>query len=300
MQLMLEQIEWLKSQISYLIGTVGTLDEFIKTDFATCSDNLATFEKKICQIAQAASAEEQVLFIDQVGELNKVFQNELFGEDCIDNVEVGCPVAGSVLSEITILDQRITTIEGNNNNASISDLQDQIDALTLIVTSIQADIAALDTRLTAAENGIISINTLITDIQTAITDLETRVTDIESSLSAHSDMYHIIKVCGDIAASGPIYEAILANNTHTTFVGYTATPSSKGLHVLAEAGITGDLYLRTTVNTRLCKFKVYDLTTELKMCWNNQNRRASENSIDTECDAANDIANPTANCTCVQ
>jgi len=154
-----EQIEWLKSQISYLIGTVGTLDEFIKTDFATCSDNLATFEKKICQIAQAASAEEQVLFIDQVGELNKVFQNELFGEDCIDNVEVGCPVAGSVLSEITILDQRITTIEGNNNNASISDLQDQIDALTLIVTSIQADIAALDTRLTAAENGIISINT---------------------------------------------------------------------------------------------------------------------------------------------
>lgn len=286
------EVQQLKQMVLELQGTVAQIDAFTANDFSDCRSGLPAFEQKICQIAQTATAEQQVIFTGQLQEITKIFQTELFGDDCIDAVEVGCPVAGSVL-------ERIETVETNMIDPTIvADIQADIAQLQLDVSQLQGDLATLENRLNNFNGTGNSIEVVISGIESDISALESRVSDLEAAIN-DGDIYQTIMLCEDNAASGPVFEPVLMTGNLLEIYAYMRASNNKvGMGVLAEAGASGDQYLTTSGNTKKCKFKIYDLTTELKICWVNNDRKATTGEIDTECDSAGGFVSPTANCTC--
>jgi len=276
------ELENLKKTVLQLQGTVAQLDAFTASDFSDCSSRLPPFETKICQIAQTSTAEQRVLFSSQLAQASKIFQNELYGEDCINDTDVGCPISGSITDQI----QQV-----NTNTISLGALQGQ-------VASLQNDVVLINNRLNNFNGSGQSIELIIEDLATNIANLESRVDVIEDSINSNK-VFQSIAVCGDIPSSGPLYEVLLLSGDHSSVTAYLESGSRSGLARLQETGDgQGDLLYSTTLNTRKCNFKIYDLGSELRLCWNNSNRLSNENSINNECDSSNNFLNPTANCTC--
>jgi hypothetical protein len=236
--------------VASLIGTVADINNFVNSDFSNCSGSLTPFEQKICQVAQAASAEQQAVLQSQLATFSKMLQDSLYGSDCTSTVSPGCPAPGSILSDVA-------------SHAS------QIATLT-------SDIAALDSRLTTAES--------------AITALDTRLDAVEATSATTS--YRTVQVCGNIVNSGPVYEIALIRSDNAQVVGWVQSGSKDGLGIWSQAG-GGTKYLTTSLNTVSCKFKVYDLTTTVKVCWKNTDKNASSAAIDAAC-----LPTPTGTCTC--
>ena len=278
------ELEKLKKQIIELQGTVAQINSFVASDFSNCSASLPAFESKICQIAQTATAEQQVIFTGQLQKVVKIFQNEIYGEDCIDDTSPGCPVAGSILADIADID--------------VSGLEADIAQLQADVLQLQADLAGISSRLDDFNGSGTSIEAVIAGIDSDLLDLENRIETLEEAIN-QGDIYHTYLLCEDIADSGPAYEPILVTGDNTLIVAYMEGSSKNGMGVVAEAGITGTQYLETDSNTKKCNFAVYDLTSSLKVCWNNANRNANNSSIDNVCDSANNFTSPTGDCTCV-
>ena len=275
------EMDKLRTIVMELQGTVAQIDAFTENDFSDCSSSLPEFEKKICQIAQTATAEQRLEYTAQLADIVKIFQTELYGEDCIDTVEVGCPVTGSITDII------------DDNDASVSQLQSDVLAL-------QSDMAALEARLDNFNGSGNSVETVISGIESDITAIDARVTALENTIN-NNTVFKAIAICRDIAASGPIYETVLLNGDRLSITAYIKTGTKSGLGVIKDYNDgNGDLYKTTSLNSKNCKFKIYETisNSDLNICWNNSNRNASEASIDTECDSANDFAAPTANCTC--
>jgi hypothetical protein len=283
------EIQRLKNQVFELQGSVAQIDAFTASDFSNCTTGLPAFETKICQIAQTATAEQRVLFSSQLAETTKIFQNELYGEDCINTTEPGCPVVGSILSDI----QQVST-----NTSNIQENADDIIQLQSDMLILQSDISTLEGRLDNFNGTGSSIEVVIDTIQSDLNTLSGRVDVLEDSINSDR-VYQSVPICGDIVDSGPLYEVILLSGDKTTITGYIQAGGRSGLGLIKETNDgQGDIYARTTLNTRRCGFNIYDLTTELKICWANHDRRSSSSDIDMECDEANGFANPTANCTC--
>jgi outer membrane murein-binding lipoprotein Lpp len=275
------EMDKLRTIVMELQGTVAQIDAFTENDFSDCSSNLPEFEKKICQIAQTATAEQRLEYAAQLADMAKIFQTELYGEDCIDTVEVGCPATGSITDII------------DDNDTSVSQLQS--DVLTL-----QSDIASLEARLDNFNGSGNSVEIVISGIESDVTTIDARVTALENTIN-NNTVFKAIALCRDIAASGPMYETVLMNGDRLSVTAYIKTGTKSGLGVVKDYNDgEGDLYLTTSLNSKNCKFKIYETTanSDLNICWNNANRNASEASIDTECDSTNDFTSPTADCTC--
>jgi len=283
-----KEIENLKQVVLQLQGTVAQINAFTASDFSNCTTGLPPFETKICQIAQTSTAEQRVLFASQLSAISKMFQDELYGEDCTNETETGCPVSGSIISEVESLGTDITTFSTD------------IAALQIQTTQLESDLLILEGRLNNFNGSGDSIETVLTSIDNDIVLLESRITDIENSINSDT-VFQAVALCGDISSSGPIFETLLLSGDKQSITAYLEDGNDAGLGQLkiVDDG-QGDIYLNTTLNTRRCNFKVYEYNSELKVCWNNSNRRANESSIDNECDFSGGFVNPTGNCTCTE
>jgi hypothetical protein len=283
-----EELDRLKDELLKLQGTIAQIDAFVANDFADCTSGLPAFETKICQISQTATAQERILYTQQLGEVAKVFQDEIYGEDCINTTDVGCPVADSMTSDIESIQVDIAS-----NNSDVAQVVADIATLNSNVSTLELELDAIEVRLTSAEAAIVALENAQASILSRLDDLEEVV--------ANGDIFKTYQLCGDIANSGPIYEAVLMSGDKSFITAFITTGSKSGLGVLRTANDgDGDTYHSTRVNTRKCKFNIYDDTTELKICWNNADRSAAQAEINTECDSANSFANPTLDCTCTE
>ena len=259
-----EEIKILEEKIYQLEGTAGMIAAFVAGDFADCKTNLPPFEEKLCQVAQTASAEQLIKITGQMAIISESFQTELYGIDCANAVDVGCPVTGSIMDQLANLDPAD-------------------------ITQLQTDLAALELEVDGLENRFDDFDGSGNSIETVINNLDQRISDIEA-LVGGSDYYQWLFLCEDINLWR--HEPILRTGDKLTLRFYTAA-GNNGMGQLSVGD--GDSYIRTNLNPK-CNVKFYDLTTEYKVCWNNQDRNASEVSIDTECD--NGGASPTVDCTC--
>ena len=163
---------------------------------------------------------------------------------------------------------------------------------------MQTDLTALEDRLDDFDGSGNSIETVISGIETDISDLDTRVDDLEIAVSS-AELWNSVSICDDVTPdTGPYYEVLLVQGDKSEVTGYLQGSGGKrGLGVVWSTG-DGDVYSETTLNSKKCNFAIYEVSGEANICWNNTNRNASDSSIDTECDIANDLASPTADCTC--
>ena len=276
------EIAVLKDMIIKLQGTVAQINSFVAKDFSSCdSGSLPPFETKLCQIAQTATAEQQVVLFGQLQNLQSIMQESIYGADCINDTDAGCPAAGSILDDLATID--------------VSGIQSDISQLQTDVVSLQSTVNAINTRLDDFDGSGQSIETVISNIESDIASLDTRVSDIENTVNG-ADYYQWIFIGNDI--SGLVAkEPLLRTGDKLNVIAYINSSTNNGMGVIAVAGVTGDQYLETSVKPKV-QFKIYDLTTELKICWDNTDQQATETTINTECDSVNSFASPTANCTC--
>lgn len=266
------EVQAIQKQIAYLAEVVSSFSS--SSDFSTCNEvNLSALELHMCQIAQSATAEQQVLLAARLAELARVLQKSLYGDDCIpDSMGVlsgGCPLPGSIVYRLGSVDADLVMLHAQ-------------------VTSLISEIAALNLRLDSVES-------VITVINSTLASLDTRLDSVEATVSA-SDMLSIIEICDNITpTTGPVFEAFLISGDRAKLMAFVQTSGSKrGLSVLLSE-TDASLYTTTTLNTQACKFKVYTygLHLGLKVCWHKTNRSATEAQINTAC-------TPTigSNCTC--
>lgn len=273
-----ENIEFtqIKNQVLELEGTLAMITSFVAGDYSTCNEStLPPFELKICRIAQTANAEQLVQFSGQLNRVVGFMQESLYGPDCTNTIDQGCPVANSIVEKIDNLDLSV-----------IAQLQTDVN-------SLQTSINGLTSRLDDFDGSGESLETVINNIELDIAALESRIDDIENTI-AGSDYYTWVFLCNDAVT---INEPVLLRGDKQELIGYVDGGSGNGMGMMAKAGVSGHQYLTTSIKPK-CSFKVYDLNTSLKICWNNSDRSASALSIDTECDLGGSFASPTVNCTC--
>lgn len=271
----------LKQVVLQLQGTISQLNAFVAHDFADCETGLPPFETKICKIAQTATAEQRLEFSSQLAEMSKVFQTELFGEDCVNSIDIGCPTNNSILYRLDVYNSNISSI--------------QVDILNL-----QSDLATLESRLDNFNGTGESIETVILSNENAIILIKDRLNDIENTIN-NNTIFKSISLCRDIVDSGPLYETVLFESDRLSITAYIQTGSKSGLGHIKEFGDgSGDLFLMTNLNSKNCRFKIYEdyADNKLRICWNNSNRNSSEANIDLECDYLNNFSNMSNNCTC--
>lgn len=287
-----EELDDLKKQVLELQGTVAQITSFTANDFTSCNGSLPTFWQTICQISQTSNAEQSATFVGQMQQVAKIFQNELYGTDCINTTDPGCPVLTSVTGRLSTAETTIAS-----HTASITTINANVSTLQTAVAQLQTDVSAIKNRLNNFNGSGNSVETVITGIQSSITTLSARVTVLETTVNSGS-IYKTFLICGNISASGPAFEPILLTGDNTKAVAYLVSGTSNGMGVVSQAGVTGSLYLSTFANTATCKFRIYDRTTTIKVCWKNDNRSATSAQIDTACNSPT-FASPTAQCTCI-
>ena len=254
----------LERKVSYLAEIVGSLATV--SDFSTCnSDNLSALEVKVCKIAQAATAEQQVVLASRLAELARVLQSSLYGEDCIpsevDTFPVGCPLPSSIMYRMDMAEDDLVLLDAQ-------------------VTGLLASVAGLDSRLTSAED--------------AISALDNRVSVLEAQLDT-SETLSIVELCTDTApTTGPVFEAVLFTGDRAKLIAFVQSGSKRGMSVLVEE-TDPPLYTQTNLNTKTCRIKIYTHGSGqgMDVCWRNNNRSASEAQIDAVC-----LPTPSLNCTC--
>lgn len=279
-----QELEKLKNDVLKLQGTIAQINSFVASNFTNCDNSLPPFETKICQIAQTATAEQQIVFVGQLQQISKIFQTELYGLDCINTTDPGCPVVGSITEQVAGFDARIDDIEND-----LADVQ-------LDVAQLTVDLATLTTRLNNFNGSGSSIEVVVTGIESDITSLESRVDDLEQTIN-NGDIYRTFLICKNIANVGPAYEPVLITGSDQVVVAYIVSGTSNGMGVVSSAGVTGNYFSSTTASTRACNFKIYDRTTTVKLCWKNTDRQATSAAIDTACNAPSFVA-PLVTCTC--
>ncbi|MEI6079711.1 MAG: hypothetical protein WCQ53_03630 [bacterium] len=119
------------SKVDYLQSVTGMIGSLVQSEYASCSNSgdLAsnTLLRKICAVAQSATAEMQIQLSDQLG----IMQNNLQAQ--IDQIKSD------------LADESIT-------------LSQRVDAANASIASINTDLTSLEGRMTSAENAIAAIN----------------------------------------------------------------------------------------------------------------------------------------------
>lgn len=270
------KLDELNNRIKALELFASTFTSGVPSDFNDCSTLTSASEKKICQIAQTISATQSLELKTQLATIAKEFQNTLYGVDCINTTDVGCPVSGSLLERMTTARTDI-----NNNTSSISSINSTITSMQTIETNLTSKVNALETRLNAFNGTAESIETIITGIKSDITTLQTDMAEVKGILTP-SRIINQYLICGDVTASGPIYELILISGDKTKAYGSVKNGTFYGPALFFKAGDT-DLGFDTHLNTKTCHFKMYNnvAKTKVQACWLSSNRSATNAQIDT-------------------
>lgn len=279
-----KEIEELKTIIFALQGSIQFVEELGNSDFSGCSSDLDSFQRKICQIAQSSNSEQRVILVSQISEITKIFQNEMFGENCLNDVSPECPEVGSLVDRV--------------NKIESFDLPSELAFLKLDIAVLQSMASELNSRFNNFDGSNESIEVVIRGLASQIVELDTRVDTIETELN-EAEWWKTVQLCGDNKDSGPIYEVVLVNGSAEKVLAYGENRGSSGLTILKEIG-TDDGYFQTNLNSRSCNYVIYDRSDALTICWNNIDRKASQNEINTVCDVDGGFANRSQECTCTE
>ena len=155
-----------------LEGTIAMVNNFIAGDFSDCETSLPPFETKICRISQTASSEQMVRITGQLNYVVKEMQDSLYGVDCINDTDAGCPASGSIA-------EQIATFDPND------------------IVNIQNDIAALQNFQATIEGRLNNFDGSGQSIETVISGLDARIDDLEQVINGQ-DYYQWIFLCNDV------------------------------------------------------------------------------------------------------
>jgi hypothetical protein len=269
------QIKELTDRVNELSLFASTFTAGVTNEFADCNLVTLPLEKKMCQIAQTATATQQLELKSQLAIMAKEFQTVLFGDDCTDAAAVGCPVVGSIKAKIAEMDASIAT-----NTADIASINTTIVGIQASVTTLAGRVTTLEGRLNNVGGTGKTIETLISEISTDIVLMKADIATIKGTL-ANSKVLEAFAICGDNASSGPIYETLLLSGDRSKAFAYVKTGTADGLGLFFSAG-NANAYYGTNLNTRKCQFKMYNNAgnTAVQACWISTNRSATAAQID--------------------
>lgn len=281
-----EELDSLKQRVKALELFASTYTAGVDNVFSDCNSLSVPLEKKICQVAQTATATQQMETKAQLATIAKEFQITLYGDNCTSEVAAGCPVAGSLIARITSAESDLSTAKSD-----ISTIQGDITAMKILEGSLTTRVTALENRFDTFNGTASSIETIITGIQTDVGTLQTDVAAIQGVIVA-SKVLNQYLICGDNSVSGPVFELILISGDKTKAYGSIKNGLWYGLGLFFSAG-NANLFTTTHLNTRACNFKMYNNVgnTKIQACWINSNRSATAAQIDAARTAA------TATCT---
>lgn len=325
------EMQLLRNQVLSLQGTITMLNNFVASDFSSCTRALPPFEQKICQIAQTANGELLIKFKGQMGQWLKTLSDAYYGPDCYDTVGASCPATSSMLGRMSTVESDIATLEASQgaNDSAISTLQGQVSTLQSDMTSVTGRVTALENRLNDFDGSGSTIEVVIAGIDSDLTALTTtvsgidtrlivaegkisglesdvgildgRVDDMEEALDP-SSYFNVFDVCTGV----PQYtrpESILVTGDWSKVVSYSSIDKdNEGLSTVFEGD--GSIFTNTTLSPKDCNFKIYDLGVGngLDVCWKNTQRNPNEAALDAVCDPNNDEdpADKLAACTCLR
>jgi outer membrane murein-binding lipoprotein Lpp len=269
------QIEDLRIQIEEIRLIADDFTEGIDSEFTDCSVVTNAVEKKICQIAQTFNTQQQLEIKSQLGTMAKELQKALFGEDCINTTDVGCPVVNSIAAKLTQLELGVAA-----NKTDIASIKTRVSTLETNISGLTDRIAALESRFSNFNGSGQTVEAFVGVIKSDVTTLQTQVASIQSVLSS-GRILNAYSLCGDNPDSGPIYEMIAITGDKATAYGYVRTSSREGLGSFFKAGNTNTFYT-TSINSKNCNFKMYNdpTSTKVQACWISSNRRATSAQID--------------------
>jgi hypothetical protein len=281
-----QQIKDLKEKVDQLSLLTDSFTSGITNPFEDCATVTNAMERKICEIAQTFNASNQLEMTTQLGLAAKEFQKALFGEDCVNNTDPGCPVSGSVTSRLSAAETALA-----NNSASISAIQSTLTTVSNNVDSLLTRVTALESRLNNFNGSGQTAEVFVAAIRSDVTALQTTVASIQGLLSSDR-ILKTYSLCGDNISSGPIYELIAITGDKTKAYGYVKTGTAEGMGMFFKAG-DANKFASTHINSKTCNFKMYNDTTNTKIqaCWISTNRSATAAQIDAARTAA------TATCT---
>jgi CII-binding regulator of phage lambda lysogenization HflD len=280
------RLQQLQQQVDDLSLLASSFTEGINSTFSDCDTVSNVLEKKMCQIAQTFNVQQQLEIKSQLGTMAKEFQKALFGEDCINTTDAGCPIVGSIADKISGLETTIAS-----HTTSIASIQSTLSSLETSVSMLNGRVTVLENRFSNFNGSGQTIEVFVSAIKTDVTTLQTQVAAMQAIL-ANNRLLSMYSICGDNPDSGPIYEAIAITGDKTTAYGYVRKGNKEGMGSFFKAG-DANAYLTTSINSKTCKFKMYNdpTATKIQACWLNNNRSATAAQIDAARTAA------TATCT---
>ena len=269
------ELATLREKVRALELFAGTYTAGVENPFGNCDTVTVQLEKLICQIAKTAMASEQAETKMQLATMAKEFQNTIYGADCVDAVVPGCPVAGSLMSNMAKAQSDITS-----NKTDITAIQGSITSMQAIESAMTTRITNLENRLNAFNGTAQSLETIITGIQTDVSTLKTDVANLKGTLAANKVINQYL-ICGNNADSGPIFEILLVSGDKTKAYGSLKNGTWYGMGLFFSAG-NANAGFTTHLNSKACNFKMYNNVSNsmIQACWVPTNRSASNAQID--------------------
>jgi archaellum component FlaC len=264
----------LQKRIDTLNLFAETFTEGIGMQFSDCESVTNALERKVCQISMTATATQQVELQSQLAGMAKEIQTALFGPECTSEAEVGCPEPTSAQARVNDVESLLAA-----SMDDIQDIQDEIGNVNSLLGALTSRVTSLETRFDNFAASGQSIESLISSIQSDIDTLQNQVAEIQGVLA--SDQFLTpISICGDNPVSGPIFETALLSGDKSKVYGYVKTGTTSGLGRFFVAGYP-DKGFTTSLNTKSCRFKVYNnvSATKVQLCWTS-NRSATDAQID--------------------
>lgn len=244
------------------------------TSFSDCDSLTSASEKKICQIATAVSNNAALDVKSSLAEAAKGFQNTLYGNDCINGTDAGCPVIGSVMANVITIQASVAT-----NSADIASLSTLLSTTRSAVDGLTTRMGSIESRLDNFDGTAFSVEIVVRGIKSDINVLQAEIAEIKGIIDPSRTTNQYL-VCGDVAASGPVYELILISGDKTKIYGNVKSGSFFGNALVFKSGDT-DVFTNTRLNTKTCNFKMFNNATNTKVqaCWISTNRSATESQI---------------------
>jgi len=286
------EIDKLKERITILELLSSELIEInSRPAFADCNLVTNSLEKAICNIAQAATAEQISIIKNQLGALGKHLQEALFGEDCLDSDPLPCPSASSIKGRLGKAEIDIATNAG--------DISTNAGAITVLqgdVTNLESRVNVLEDRLddfggpgVSIEDVIDSLDSLVGDLRDTLDDLVDRVSDLEDTISdniSNPNSLITVELCADIADVGPVYEAVHLTRDYKKAYTYIRVASETGLGLVANADNAAPpskVDLTTNIASKLCRaIIVWEAGPVLNVCWDSTSRAQNHATIKTK------------------
>lgn len=286
-----EEINWEDKPTS----DIQILDKYKEIIFSL----QVTLDSLSNKLSDMADADNRLLILmGQLNTITKVFQTEIYGEDCINGIEMGCPKIGSALDRLTKTETDVSTAQDDIRSFEtlITNFEDRLNNFDGSGTSIESIVTGNQADILSVQNRFNNFDGTGNTIESEVSTIKSRLDVIEAAITGNKKWYLF---CGDISFGGQdLHEPFFMNNNETQLWAYGSSATHNGVSKVADAGLTGHLTFSTSAATKNCNVRVYDNTTYLKVCWSNKDRLATDIIIDIECDLDGGFVSPTTDCTC--